>query len=163
MKKKGDLEKEYYRLMIDKLKKEIKKEKQTRATHQFYNIGILYTTILFLSLAQFYTYEKINEIIPEWQLKILVISTIFSTGCIFFGAVSNALIRFKPRWEEHLVRVAIACFIVSTGILFIFTISLLTMFLNFVLILFLFLIFFLVIFVYPKIIKRFSKKKEEKK
>lgn len=104
------IQEEYYKLMIDKLKEEMKKEKVYRVSAQYLELLILYTTLLFFVLAEWY----FNFSISFFMLSILLTSSIFSAFSLFLALISNFLMRLKRKcFEEFFHRVSVVCFFIS--------------------------------------------------
>jgi len=105
------LQEEYYKLMVEKLKKEKEKENIYRVSAQYLELLILYTTLLFFVLAEWY----FNSDISFFMLSILLTSSIFSTFSLLLALTSNFLMRVKRKGlEEFFHRVSIVCFFAST-------------------------------------------------
>lgn len=88
-----------------------------RASSEWYEIMILYTTLLFFVLAQTQSENNLGSI--YWNY--LLLASILSTTSILFSLLSNFLIRFSKGMiriiEETLNRIALGCFFVSVLIL----------------------------------------------
>jgi hypothetical protein len=97
-----------------------------RAESHYYELVILYTTLLLFVLAEWYFNININESTKNW----LYFSSIFSVSSLFFAMISNFFMRLTKNKikiqgiesreiEEFFLRISFGCFFISVSYLFI--------------------------------------------
>jgi len=111
-------EKKFYDLIIEKLEEEKKEKEIFRHSSKFYELVILYTSLLFIVLAQWYVNDIQTSII-----FILLLSSALSTVSLLTVIIGHTLMRYeKPffrQLEQFFHRFSLGCFFMSVFLLFI--------------------------------------------